>query len=155
MISPEQRADQIRAFLSDLRDNRADEALTAGNDINALMKRRTINEGETPEGGTFGTYSDSYQRLREKKGYTDPPYPNVNFSFTNRMWDNIKPRVVEENENSVVIQIAPNQTFEIDKLRWNSERFGEIVDLNDDERQMLINAIATRYRNKLTEYGLI
>ena len=127
------------------------EALTLASDINATIADRVQNDGLNADGGTFGDYATSTRKQKVKKGQTSSPYPLVNFTDTGLMFANIKP-TVERNGDKVVITIKASNKAEIDKLRWNTDRFGDILETSEDEQDALKKDIDKRYRKLLKTF---
>lgn len=98
--------------------------------INAIIKSRIINERRDEDGGDYGEYSASYQRVRAKKNLTGTL---KNFSFTNKMWATTLPRVESENNGVITIVIEPDSTNR-DKMDYQNQRHGKrIMGLNHSE----------------------
>lgn len=127
------------------------EALTLASDINATIADRVQNDGQNADGGTFGDYAASTRKQKVKKGQTSSPYPLVNFTDTGLMFANIKP-TVERKGTKVVITLKASNKAEIDKLRWNTDRFGEILEASKDEQDQLKKDIEKRYRKLLKSF---
>lgn len=127
------------------------EALTLASDINATIADRVQNDGLNADGGTFGDYAASTRKQKVKKGQTSSPYPLINFTDTGLMFSNIKP-TVERKGTKVVITLKASNKAEIDKLRWNTDRFGEILEASKDEQDQLKKDIEKRYRKLLKSF---
>ena len=127
------------------------EALTLASDINATIADRVQNDGLNADGGTFGDYADSTRKQKVEKGQTSSPYPLINFTDTGLMFANIKP-TVERKGTKVVITLKASNKAEIDKLRWNTDRFGEILEASKDEQDQLKKDIEKRYRKLLKSF---
>ena len=67
------------------------------------------------------------------------------------MFSNIKP-TVERKGTKVVITLKASNKAEIDKLRWNTDRFGEILEASKDEQDQLKKDIEKRYRKLLKSF---
>lgn len=106
----------------------ADSAFT----VAALGKRRVINERVDSEGDIFGIYSEKYQKRRVKKNLLGE---SINFSFTNQMWTTTIPRLEKSNDKEIIFIIKPDQANE-DKMKYQSERFGNIIALNKKEIEL-------------------
>ena len=127
------------------------EALTLASDINATIADRVQNDGQNTDGGTFGDYAASTRRQKVKKGQTSSPYPLINFTDTGLMFANIKP-TVERKGTKVVITLKASNKAEIDKLRWNTDRFGEILEASKEEQDNFKKDIEKRYRKLLKSF---
>ena len=127
------------------------EALTLASDINATIADRVQNDGLNADGGTFGDYAASTRKQKVKKGQTSSPYPLINFTDTGLMFSNIKP-TVERKGTKVVITLKASNKAEIDKLRWNTDRFGEILEASKQEQDNFKKDIEKRYRKLLKSF---
>ena len=127
------------------------EALTLASDINATIADRVQNDGLNADGGTVGDYAASTRKQKVEKGQTSSPYPLINFTDTGLMFANIKP-TVERKGTKVVITLKASNKAEIDKLRWNTDRFGEILEASKDEQDQLKKDIEKRYRKLLKSF---
>ena len=127
------------------------ESIILASDINATIADRVQNDGLNADGGTFGDYAASTRKQKVKKGQTSSPYPLVNFTDTGLMFANIKP-TVERKGTKVVITLKASNKAEIDKLRWNTDRFGEILEASKDEQDQLKKDIEKRYRKLLKSF---
>lgn len=150
----------------------------------ALVKRRVINTGKDDQGQKFGDYSkalvpfwffkgketnrnnqSAVRELYAKKGffasYRDWREVNnlqvsfINFSFTNRMWNSLVPVVAVEAESRTVIGIQAKSQKEEDKLKFQNARFGDILALSKDERNLVKQANDARILGAFQKNGLI
>lgn len=101
----------------------------------ALVKQRVQEKGLNPDGAKYPEYSKGYLAKKKKEG----KYRGfVDFSFTARMWNNIK-LISPKNELDEGIAVIKASTgFEQDKLNWNTENKGEILALSEKEKQSLV-----------------
>lgn len=107
-------------------------ALLSALDTVALVKRRVINERENADGGIFGIYSAGYQKRRIDNNLLGE---QINFSFTNKMWNSTTARIIENTGDRVVVFISPDAD-NIEKLKYMTEKFGPILVLNPEEEQI-------------------
>ena len=127
------------------------ESIILASDINATIADRVQNDGLNADGGTFGDYAASTRKQKVKKGQTSSPYPLINFTDTGLMFANIK-HSVELKGTKVVITLKASNKAEIDKLRWNTDIFGEILEASKDEQDQLKKDIEKRYRKLLKSF---
>lgn len=113
-------------------ENRERIALLSALDTAALMKRRVINERQNADGGIFGVYSEKYQKTRQSRNLLGD---NVNFSFTNKMWNSTTARIISVNSSEIVVLISPDGA-NVYKMIHNTERFGTILELNEKEQEI-------------------
>lgn len=100
--------------------------------ITALAISRVVNRRVDDEGSIFGIYSDSYQKTRIKKNLTGD---QINFSHTNEMWRTTIPRLVVANDNRIEFIVKPDTANE-DKMKWQNDRFGNIIAMSDEEKRI-------------------
>ncbi len=107
---------------------------TMGLNAMALIKNRIQNSGRNAEGGTFSPeYTEKYKKYKEKKG----KYKGfVDFSFTNRMWNNTQLKQVDAK--SVTIGALSDENRR--KMEYNVELRGTILDLTDQEIDKILKA---------------
>jgi ABC-type uncharacterized transport system ATPase subunit len=100
----------------------------------ATIRNRVQERGLNPEGGRYRDYTEGYKQMKEKagkyKGYVD-------FSFTNRMWTNIKLISPQEELNSCVAVIKASSSEEQEKLNKNTASRGDILKLSEQERKRM------------------
>jgi len=101
--------------------NRYSQYLEAESGGNANIKRLAVLKG-------------GYKKLRQLWGF---PSNYVNFSVTNRMWDNINViSKFSDHQNGVAI-IGARSDEEKKKLAGNTKRRGDILDLSLSEQEEL------------------
>lgn len=100
-----------------------------------LIKQRVQEKGLNPDGAKYPEYSKGYLKYKKKEG----KYRGfVDFSFTARMWDNIKLVSPKEELNEGIAVIKGTTSFEQNKLNWNTEKKGEILALSEKEKEKLV-----------------
>ena len=120
-------------------------------DAIALIKQRIIGTGRNAEGEQFKDYSKRYKAFKKKAG----KYRGfVDFSFSTRMWANIKLVSSDSQLRKGIAKISATTTFEQDKLNWNTEKKGEILALSDYERDMLLDIYDEKILNIFRRNGL-
>ena len=130
------------------------EALTFALSINAAIADRVQNDGLNASGTLFGTYAPSTQKAKIKSGRKAPNFPIINFTDYGNMFSDIKANIddVKRVGTKVVIKLAPTNKENIDKLRWNVDRFGEILEASQGEQDALKKDIEKRYRKLLKSF---
>lgn len=139
----------------------------------ALIKKRVIAEGENSSGGKFEAYSDNElptffftggsasakAKLKkiDKPSYKDWRRANnlqvghKDFRFTGRMWANIKPEIVGENDGVVKVVIDAEAAFEKQKVKWNIERDGNFLNPNKSELEFVKETFNKELAKRLFE----
>lgn len=91
---------KMDALIADMENEQANLLVGVANTANAMIKMRIQQTGVDAKGNRFKDYSEWYKEYKTKKGknkgYTD-------FSFTNRMWNNIQLVQSKSDENMAVI----------------------------------------------------
>lgn len=151
--------ERMNALIADLPEMHANLLIGVASTANAMIKQRIQTSGTDSNGGKYKPYSEWYQKYKtdkgKNKGFTD-------FSFTNRMWNNIQLIKEKTTEEIAVITAkdkgnkggninvpvkahvrkgkkiaATSKTIYIpsnyEKLEKNTERFGEILALSKNE----------------------
>jgi len=146
---------RLKKMREGLAKHRVNSLQQAGLDAVAMIDQRIRSQGKNAEGQSFGVYAPSTRKVKQATGRTRSPYPNVNFvqqSGNSGMMNSLQMIRTIENEDQVTIFITSvgvdkygvsNQT----KLEANTKRFGQIIDLSDDEIKALRQSILTRYIN--------
>lgn len=155
MITPDEAINRIRLVRQEIIATRTEDAIRIAADTLAAISDRVINEGRNAQGNSFGVYSPSYQKWRAKNNLTAPPFPNVNFKRTTEMWNDTQVVVVSESDTVTSVRITPVAPHNIDKMIWNVERFGEILETSDQEDNLLAQAVQDRYISIFQKYGLL
>lgn len=127
------------------------EVISLAADINATIADRVQNDGENADGGHFGTYTPYTQKVKRAKNHTSGPFPLINFTDTGLMFSNIRP-TVKRNGNIVTVTISASNKAEIDKLKHNTDRFGQIIEASKDEQSDLKKDIKSRVGQLLKKY---
>lgn len=174
---------RLNGTIRDIENDRSSTAVKITLDSLALVKRRVINTGKDSEGGSFGRYSkavvpffyyygketnrsnkQAVEDLKKKYGffasYRDWRDVNnlqtefINFSFTNRMWNSLVPVVLVDNKDRSVVGIQAKTSNEEDKVKFQNARFGDILALSKDERDLLKQINEQRILDAFEKNGL-
>lgn len=151
---------RLRACRQEMEATRQIDALKIGLDAVAAIKVRVQNEGLNAEGQSFGVYTEQYQKWRAKNNLTAAPFPLVNFKKTTAMWNSTTANVTFDGNGVTEVRILPEGADDqgvsnLDKMRWNEERFGPILDVSQAERDMIQAAVTARYIKLFKKYELL
>ena len=94
-------------------------------------------------------YFASYHDLREIKGL---PTGDKNFSFTNKMWNNLEAFTVSVNKGRVVIGLRTSN--DRDEVLQIHHAQSEILDLNKEETQLVRKLSRNRIEDAFKNNGL-
>lgn len=124
---------RLQGVINDLQTGaHAQVMMTIANGAISLIRKRVQETGEMPSGGSYPEYSLGYKKIREKKGRQTA---FVDFTFTGRMWNNIK-LVSDQNElEGGIAVIKATEDLQKQKLAGNTERKGEILALSEQEKE--------------------
>ena len=108
----------------------------------SVTRTRIHGQGIKSDGSQIGTYSPSYLELRkEREGRSNT---NVNLVFTGDMERDYKIIPISDTEYG----LGYTDEMSVKKAQWNTERYGRIFALTDDELDQVRNIIK-EYLNKL------
>jgi 5'-3' exonuclease len=110
--------------------------------METVTRTRIHEQGIKSDGSQIGTYSPSYLELRREQ--QDRSNTNVNLVFTGDMERDYKIIPISDTEYGLGYTDDNNA----DKAKWNTERYGRIFALTDDELDQVRNIIK-EYLNKL------
>lgn len=131
-------------------------------DAIAMIKDRVIQSGYNAKGVQFSSittntkkphtdYTKPYKAMKKKAG----KYRGfVDFSFSTRMWANIKLVSSDTQLKKGIAKISCTTTHEQDKLNWNTEQRGPILELSDFERDILVEEYDEKILNIWRKNGL-
>ena len=107
----------------------------------SVTRTRIHEQGINSAGSQIGTYSSSYLELRRENGLSNT---NVNLFFTGQMQNDYKVIEISKTEYG----LGYSNKLDADKAKWNTERYGRIFALTDDELSQ-VRDIIREYLNKL------
>lgn len=172
-MTPEEVYDNLDQLMQNIAKLSGNILVGVGNVATSMIKERIQTTGTTAEGGRYRAYEDWYQKYKtakgKNKGFTD-------FSFTNRMWNNIDVILDRSDDKMVVITAKdkgqkgitetipvkaytrkgkkiPASTKQVykpsnyEKLEKNTKSFGEILNLSKQE----IEVVAQEYDNGIKD----
>lgn len=168
-MNSEEYVNSLDNLMVNLQKEAGNILVSVGSVATSLIKERIQTSGTNAEGGRYRAYEDWYQKYKtakgKNKGFTD-------FSFTNRMWNNIDV-ILDKSTDEVVIITAkdkgqkgstesipvkahvrkgkkiPASTKQVykpsnyEKLEKNTKSFGDILNLSKQE----ITIVAEEYDN--------
>lgn len=172
-MTPEEVNDNLDKLMQNITKLSGDVLVGVGSVATSMIKERIQTSGTNAEGGKYRAYEAWYQKYKsdkgKNKGFTD-------FSFTNRMWNNIDVILNRSDDNVVVITAKdkgqkgitetipvkahtrkgkkiPASTKQVykpsnyEKLEKNTKSFGEILNLSKQE----IEVVAQEYDNGIQD----
>jgi hypothetical protein len=135
---------KARDFIQRLKDNlreveeqRQTEVLRIALDATALLKLRIQTSGRNASGQAFAPYTPAYAKQRQKKGAQTGYF---DFTVTGRAMANIEPRVEANETGKTVVVIGARDQENIDKIRGQFKKRGNILRLSQNEIQLVSDA---------------
>lgn len=127
-------------------DFRAENAIIAGQDLNALALLRINEQGQDFDGEAFDPYTPGYKEQREKDGY-QTAYKDYN--RTGKLNASRIVKVIQQDASSTTIEIAANNDADNDKLRGAYSRGDELLRNSDEEYAIAFDAYDERYIQRM------
>jgi hypothetical protein len=104
-------------------------------DAIAMVRQRVQEKGLNPEGEKYREYSKGYLNYKRKAG----KYRGfVDFTFTDRMWGNIKLVSPKDELDMGIAIIKATTPEEKEKLSKNTKSRGDILALSEEEKKKLV-----------------
>lgn len=169
--------ENITMFIEELNATRERESILIAQESAALVRNRVQNEKQDSEGSSFGAYSDavvpqwmlwgkslsqggedrvrsgdwfqSYKDLREANNL---PTDEINFTFSGAMWKNIGVVSVQNTNDSTTVEVGGQTERAENILGWQAEKHGNIIELNEEERDFISEAHLERISNLFQKY---
>jgi hypothetical protein len=130
----EQYTERLKRAIAIIRNDRPRLALAASFDFNATIQLRINETGNNSDNVPFSAYTIPYAKNRNAAGFQ---VAHVDFTRTGRMFANTLPRVVSSDVDKTLIRIAPSQQSEINKMRGQLRKRGNIMKPSKQEIQIL------------------
>lgn len=176
--------DKLNSSIAEIEQTRVDNGLKIVLDAIALVKRRVINTGRDADGGKFGNYSravvpfwyylgketnrnnrSAVNDLLETFGYfasyrdwrevNNLQTSYINFSFTNRFWNSLRPHLKLRSKGRALFEIRPATNNEREKLEYQNARFGNILALSAHEKRIIQLTNEKRIRDILQKNQIL
>ena len=125
---------------------------SAYSNIAGSKDKRAELEWVTYKGRKLFELPGGYKQFRELHGRQTG---FVDFTFTGRMWSNIKLVSDRAELNSGVAVIKPSEDIQKKKLAGNTERRGDILALSKTEEQRLADIYSVWFEGALRRFKLI
>ena len=137
---------RTRQQLAMLNANRPAETLKLALDLKALVQLRIQTSGRSASGSRFAPYTPAYSLTRKNKG-RQAGY--VDFTDTGRMWNSIRPQVINSDETTTTIMVRASNGGDQAKLDGQARKRGNILTPSQDEINIAIQANNERVRKYL------
>lgn len=104
-MTSEETVIQLRAFLNQVTGVELERrVLRTASDLKDAVRDRVQVSGENNRGRPFAPYVQSYAKQRQKAGFQ---IRKVDYTRSGRLWGSIAPRVVSNDGQTIVVEIAP------------------------------------------------
>ncbi len=140
-MSPDEFLEQWAALREELTNNRSREVLLVAHESLALIRLRVQSSGIDADGQSFGFYSAQYEKERERRNLrTD----FIDLTATGGMWRELEITIEADEEEISTALVQGRTTRAIDLLEYNSDRYGDLLQLSDDEEDRITKAYFER-----------
>ena len=140
-MSPDEFLEQWAALREELTNNRSREVLLVAKESLALIRLRVQSSGIDADGQSFGFYSAQYEKERERRNLrTD----FIDLTATGGMWRELEVTIEADEEEISTALVQGRTTRSIDLLEYNSDRYGDLLRLSDDEEDKVTKAYFER-----------
>ena len=140
-MSPDEFLEQWAALREELTNNRSREVLLVAHESLALIRLRVQSSGIDADGQSFGFYSAQYEKERERRNLrTD----FIDLTATGGMWRELEVTIEADEEEISTALVQGRTTRAIDLLEYKSDRYGDLLQLSDDEEDKVTKAYFER-----------
>lgn len=140
----------INAMLRDIADNVPNIVQVIAVDAKALVRNRIQEKGLNAEEQELAGYSPAYKKRKQKAG-KDVGFTNLTFSGD--MFRKIDIVEAGQRGSEYVVTIGGKDKLSEDKVEWNSERYGDIMDVSDEEEKLLAQSVDDQIQNIINQSG--
>jgi hypothetical protein len=113
-------------------------------------KKKRRKKGEAGEAQHF----DRTTNWGEFRGAQGLQNKFVDLSYSNKMWANMQPVSIEQQDHIIRAPLGATNTEAQDKMNWNRERYGDFVGkaIGDAERGILTDVVVQEVVNVLDQF---
>lgn len=169
----------INTMINDLQTNRQSESVLIATESVALVRLRVQNSKQDSDGQSFGQYSQAkvpkwffkgkslsngaedrvkkapfFISYAEFRDLNNLPSDDINFTFSGDMWRNVGVTNVEDETDITSVDIGGQTTRSKELLGYHNDRFGNILELNEQEIQFIVDSHEERIFNTIQKYLL-
>lgn len=142
-------ARKIRLMSNEINETREEQSVIIAEETVALIRLRVQNEKVNAQGDSFGSYSVEYELFRIEN---NQPVDAKNFTFTGDMWRDTGITSVETTGFTTTVMIGGQTQEAADKLFFNTERDGEILEASEDEIEFIVEAHRERIFDAINKF---
>ena len=170
-------ATRIKLAAEAINAQRENESILIGRETVALIRNRVQNDKLNAEGQPFGQYSralvpqwffynkalslgadrrlktgDWFVSYEDWRDMNNLNTGDINFTFSGDMWRNTGVTSVKSTNNSTTVTIGGQTTRAQNIQEWQEPRYGNILEANEEEKQLIYDAHAERINKILNTY---
>jgi hypothetical protein len=117
----------------------------------SLIQERIQEFGLNAEEAELGSYSESYKKIRNKKGLQTK---HVDLTNSGQMWRATRVVKSEQVGKRYEVSVAGGDSTAQNKLNYNSERYGDVLRTSNEEELKMSQVIDDRLSELIKEVGL-
>lgn len=155
MDSPEEYIARLEKFRARLQSELPPFVSTTAMNAKALIQSRIQERGLNSDEEVLGIYtSEPYKKKREKKG-RQTEYVDVTFTRGGAGMLGSTGIVSETFVNGIVtVKVAGKDDFTQNKLDWNSDRYGDLLETTKKEDELLLSTYEDFLQELIDETNL-
>lgn len=155
MDSPEEYIARLEKFRARLQSELPPFVATTAMNAKALIQSRIQERGLNSDEEVLGIYtSEPYKKKREKKG-RQTEYVDVTFTRGGAGMLGSTGIVSETFVNGIVtVKVAGKDDFTQNKLDWNSDRYGDLLETTKKEDELLLSTYEDFLQELIDETNL-
>lgn len=155
MDTAEEYIERLREFQTKLSATLPKFVAQSAMDTTALIVHRIQEQGNNSEDVQLGNYiSEPYKKKREKRG-RQTAYVDLTMTRGGAGMFGSTGIVSESFDGAVVnVKMAGRDDFTQDKLDWNSERYGDLLETSKKEEAILFESFEVFLSDLVDETGL-
>jgi hypothetical protein len=168
---------RLKLAAEEINATREYESVLVGKEATALIRNRVQTEKLNAEGQPFGQYSralvpqwffynkslslgadkklktgDWFVSYADFKEYNNQDPNDINFTFTGDMWRNTGVNSVKSTDSTTTVTIGGQTTRAQNIQEWQEPRYGNILETNENERQLIKEAHEERLKKIINKY---
>ncbi len=125
---------------------------TIAKDAIALIKNRVQETGTNSEGSTFPAYSKEYAKTKAKKN-GEGSVLFRNFTLTGDMLRQLNIVSTKRDQDKYVVTVGGKSDFAQDKIDWNSEQVGDILETSEEEEKIFAQTMDDEIQKIIDQTG--
>jgi hypothetical protein len=134
----------------ELAESRQRNGLLIASDGFALVANRVQNTGVDMDGQKMPLYSEGYKALRKSLGL---PVDKRTLTFSGDMFSDIRPEIIEHNDEVTIIEIKARASFNQAKINFNSKTIEKsIIGFSKEDKAFITEANQKRIQKIFDKY---